>query len=234
MSDAGEGITREEIMAAASYIADTIILCSNFPGKFVDRIDPGVGTSMMVALAETLEPDSDERIVVHIQGNNVNMLDLNGELVERDVTVRTYADPLYADLEAFVRLAGDNARFGLWSSQYGRIAYIYDNGPLQAITVGKDGEILEDGYYTGGNMSYAYNLDDPGLSEWGICEVFPMYDETVQQQRLRQRDQFRQLMDVVSDFGELDVTIIGPDGETEMVSGDATIRLKIKADPDRE
>lgn len=230
-----DAISKAEIIKAAKYIADTIILCSSFPGKFVDRMDPGDDNSMLVALAETLEPDSKEQVVIHIKGDSFMLLDLNEreEDSELNEQVNTYADPLYADLEAFVRLAGENARFGLWSSPYGRICYIYDNGPLTAVAVGSDGQELEDGYYTGGNMSYAYNMDAPDLSEWGICEVFPMFDETVADQRIRQREQFRQMLDVVSNLGELDVTIIGPDGEVDEIPAGAEVRLRTEAEPDQ-
>jgi len=229
-------ITKAEIIEAAKYIADTIILCSSFPGKFVDRLEPADGSRMLVALAETLEPNSEEQVVIHIQKDGFMLLDLNAppDESERNERVNTYADPLYADLEAFVRLAGENARFGLWSSPYGRICYIYDNGPLTEVAVGTDGQTLEDGYYTGGNMSYAYNIDAPDLSEWGICEVFPMFDETVAEQRIRQRDQFRQMLDVVSNLGEVDVTIIGPDGEVQEIPAGADVRLKTDPEPHHE
>jgi len=221
-------MTKDDIMEAAKYIADTIILCSSFPGRFVDRLEPADKGTMMVALAENLPVDNGEHVVIHIKGDGFMMLDLNAdETVEIEEKVRTYADPLYANLEEFVRLAGENARFGVWSSPYGRICYIYDNGPLTAVTVGKDGEELDEGWYTGGNMSYAYNLDDPGLSEWGICEAFPMYDETVEEQRQRQRSQFQELMDVVSSFGEVDVTIIGPDGEVDEIPAGAKVKVNV-------
>lgn len=182
-------------------------------GRF-DSVDMPQGGSVLSAFDHT-------GYACHIKDNQIAILEITTEQ-QFEITVNCYGGEIYSSLESFVRRAGDDARFRVDVNAYGdRVASIYDGGEITPITTTESGRELsleeQEGWYSGGNFGYAFNLDHSDNSEWGIMSQFPMNNETPDQAYERSRQNFQNILDLITSNGTVDATIINEDGVTHVL-----------------
>lgn len=126
---------------------------------------------------------------ITIKGNHVTirMSDpLLGQWVqERDV--QTHGEPIYSDLEGWMRRAGDGARVGFTlRRQSGGVIFFYDGREHTPVDPEKEGMSAEDalGYYDGGGFGYIYSMANPHFDELGTAP-FPLNHESIAEYNAR-------------------------------------------------